>query len=65
MEASRHKMTWYQPDKYGAPADICDTCSDLDKGVLVPVSFCPEALEDCKKFYAALDGRKWVKRNNA
>lgn len=30
-------------DRFTAPADVCGTCSDFQSGVLVPVSFCPEA----------------------
>ena len=32
-------------DRYGPPADVCDTCSNFETGVLVPVSFCQIALQ--------------------
>lgn len=36
-----------QENRYGPPGEVCDTCSDLEDGHLVPVAFCPRA-------YAAL-----------
>lgn len=52
---SEHTIYFYQQEKYGPVADICFACSDLASGVLVPVSFCPEAQEDSNRLYDALN----------
>jgi hypothetical protein len=31
------------PEKIAPPAEVCEACSDLDNGKLVPVTFCEEA----------------------
>lgn len=38
-------MLYAQDDEYhvGTPAEVCDECSDIETGVLVPASFCGEA----------------------
>ncbi len=47
-----HADLYWTPEEereYGrvfTPAEICDTCSDIPAGRLVPVSFCPTALAD-------------------
>lgn len=46
-----HQLLVYQQEKFGSIADLCSECSDLDSGVLVPVSFCPEAKEDSDRYY--------------
>lgn len=41
-----HLPVHYRPagvDRFETPADVCGTCSDLERGLLVPVPFCPEA----------------------
>lgn len=41
-----HLPVHYRPagaDRCETPADVCGTCSDLEQGMLVPVSFCPPA----------------------
>lgn len=27
-------------DRHSVPSEVCDTCSDFERGRLVPVSFC-------------------------
>lgn len=49
-----HRLYSYQKEKFGSIADLCEECSDLDSGVLVPVSFCPEAQEDADRYYEAM-----------
>ena len=29
-----------EESRYSPPADVCDTCSNFEAGLLVPVSFC-------------------------
>lgn len=38
------------------PADICDTCSDVEAGRLVPTAFCPTATAHLAAEAAFLDG---------
>ena len=43
---NEHVPLDYRPagaDRTDTPADVCAACSDTDRGVLVPVSFCDEA----------------------
>lgn len=49
-----HQLYSYQKEPHGSIADLCDECSDLDSGVLVPVSFCPEAQEDADRYYESM-----------
>ena len=56
---SGHFLLSYRPEGEGrwtTPADVCDTCSDLDLGVLVPVSFCILARQRTDEYYAFLSG---------
>lgn len=55
MSQSKHTLLSYQQEKFGSIADICSECSDLDEGILVPVSFCPEAQADADRFYDELN----------
>lgn len=55
----QHEPIHYRPDtadRTETPADICGTCSDLDAGLLVPVSFCGEAGRKSEEYYAYLRG---------
>jgi hypothetical protein len=31
---------------FSTPGDVCDTCSDFERGLLVPVTECPKSLTD-------------------
>jgi hypothetical protein len=33
----------HEESRFGPPGDICDTCSDFERGQLVPISFCERA----------------------
>jgi hypothetical protein len=52
--STEHKLLVIQKDKYSSVADVCSVCSDLEAGILVPVSFCPEAAKDCSRYYDSM-----------
>jgi hypothetical protein len=64
-----HPMLYrsWNEDRFSPPAEICGVCSDFEEGLLVPVSFCPEADARCEEYYAWLNGHgpepAWI--NNA
>lgn len=33
----------HRENRFGSPGQVCDTCSNFEQGLLVPVSFCPPA----------------------
>lgn len=54
-----HQPVDYRPagsDRCETPADVCGTCSDFERGHLVPVSFCAEARRKSEEFYGYLAG---------
>lgn len=54
-----HLPVHYRPggaDRCETPADVCGTCSDLEGGLLVPVSFCPEAARKNAEEYDRMVG---------
>ncbi len=54
-----HEPIHYRPtgaDRTSTPADVCGTCSNLDVGLLAPVSFCPTAARKSEEYYAYLRG---------
>jgi hypothetical protein len=54
-----HLPLQYRPDgepRVIAPAEVCDTCSDFERGVLVPVSFCDLAWLNTEEYYDWLCG---------
>jgi len=51
----KHELLVYQKEPYGSIADVCSVCSDPDKGIWVPVSFCPEAKADADKYYKQIN----------
>lgn len=56
---SDHLPVHYRPvwaDRTEIPADLCATCTDWDRLLLVPVSFCPQAARHCEQWYAHLAG---------
>lgn len=34
---------WADPEKIAPPSEVCEACSDIAAGILVPVTFCDEA----------------------
>lgn len=38
-------------NRHTVPAEVCDTCSDPDSGVWVPVSFCDQAMASTTEPY--------------
>jgi hypothetical protein len=45
-----------EESRFGPPAQVCDTCSDLEAGVLVPVAFCPPAAAALQEYDDWLPG---------
>lgn len=46
QEVTGHRPVLYRPageSRHTIPAEICEACSDVDTGQLVPASFCDEA----------------------
>lgn len=54
-----HLPLQYRPDgepRVSVPAEVCGTCSDFERGLLVPVAFCDPARLNTEEYYAWLDG---------
>jgi hypothetical protein len=51
-------------EPYSTPGDVCATCSDPERGLWVPISQCPEAIDT---YYAETpwEDREWNERMDA
>lgn len=46
MDAIKHEPVIYRPEgesRHTVPAEVCNACSDFERGRLVPASFCVQA----------------------
>lgn len=49
-----HEPVLYRPQgesRFTIPAEICVTCSDVEAGILVPASFCPDSTRKMEEQY--------------
>jgi hypothetical protein len=58
-----------EENRFGPPGQVCDTCSDFELGLLVPVSFCEPALAAAAEYENWLQGTSpepvWLARPDA
>lgn len=55
-----HHLLSYRPagePRVIAPADVCCTCSDFSRGLLVPVPQCGQAAAHSRALYDYIEGR--------
>lgn len=53
-ETNSHDPVLYRPqgdNRFTVPAEVCVTCSDIEAGVLVPASFCPDSARKMEELY--------------
>lgn len=55
-EMNSHEPVLYRPEgesRFTIPAEICVTCSDVEAGILVPASFCPDSTRKMEEQYGS------------